>query len=109
MTCPLFIDFTRDCLTKIKHIPRDTFDFCTTERYSECPFFRTINNIGEHCEFIENCVIYARFAVGDFNEFVSMTKAYCLTCENVNCKRYQIRKSGQKPSPDLLPDGSLLK
>jgi hypothetical protein len=35
-----------------------------------------------------------------------MTKAYCLSANSTNCKRFQLRQSGQMPPENLLPDGS---
>jgi hypothetical protein len=52
--------------------------------------------------------MYKHFAIGDFEEFVAITKNYCLSENKVNCKRYQAKKSGKTPPPNLLPDGNFL-
>lgn len=109
MNCPMFVDYTRECIIKIEFIPQDTFNYCNSDRYKECPFFRTLNNIGSHCEYIEACVAYKYFGVGDFEKFVKITKCYCLSENNINCERFILRKSGGVVPEDLLPDGSRIK
>jgi hypothetical protein len=108
MACPLFVDYTRECITEIEVLPADTFNYCLTEFYKECPFFRVIKGISPICEYIKNCPMYAYFKVGDFEKFVKITKEYCLSENNVNCKRYSLRKSGKIPPPNLSPEGDLL-
>jgi len=44
--------------------------------------------------------------VGDFEEFVVITKRYCLSENNLNCQRYILKKQGKPVPKELLPDGS---
>ncbi len=37
MSCPLFIDFTRECITIAKYLPPNTYDFCETEKIYTMP------------------------------------------------------------------------
>jgi len=106
MQCPMFVDYCRECLDKIDFSPQNTFDYCQTDNYKECPFFETLNNIVSHCEFIKKCVAYKYFGVSDFEKFVEITKRYCLSENNVNCERFKLKKSGEVVPESLLPDGS---
>jgi hypothetical protein len=105
MPCPLYADFTRECITKIEVTPDASFDFCNSDRYIECPFYRTIQNIGEFCENIKKCPIYAHFSLGEFEKFLQMTKQYCLSENHVYCQRYKIKKEAKEVPKELLPDG----
>lgn len=108
MGCPMYVDYTRECLQRIGYIPRDTFSYCQTEKFRDCPFYKTINKIGHHCEYIEKCPAYQYFNTGDFEKFVYITEKYCLSGNNVNCERFKLRRSGNEVPASLLPDGSTL-
>lgn len=105
MSCPFYIDYTRECITKIEVTTDASFDVCDSNRYVECPFFRTLQHIGESCENIKNCPIYASFQLGEYERFLQMTKQYCLSKNYVNCKRYQLKKEGREVPRNLLPEG----
>ncbi|MDD5495785.1 MAG: hypothetical protein PHP46_01635 [Candidatus Omnitrophica bacterium] len=110
MNCPMFIDYTRECVEHVKIVPEvNTFKFCTTEHHKECPFYKTIKKIGVVCEYISTCVIYKRLSIVDFDKFMETTKKYCLSKDSVNCQRYITKKSGKTPPDDLLPEGTSLK
>ena len=83
MACPMFINDTRKCITEIKSIPVVTYDFCSSEKYTDCPFFRVPNKIGHTCENIKNCYLYAHFKMKDFKESLEITKKYRLSENNV--------------------------
>jgi len=106
MTCPMYEDYTRRCITAISVTPDASFDFCDSDRYVECPFYRTINNIVTLCENIKKCPAYAHFQLGEFEEFLKLTKQYCLSENKVNCERYKLKKAGKEVPKDLHPDGS---
>jgi len=106
----MYIDYTRECITRIDFYPKNTIDYCASDRYVDCPFYKTLNNIGFCCEFIAKCAAYKYFGVNDFENFVKITRKYCLSEEgSLNCKRYQLRKSGQFVQENLHPDGGELK
>lgn len=108
MECPMFVDYVRECLDKIDFVPRDTFDYCQTDKFKDCPFFKTINNVGPHCECLVKCPAYKNFNIGDFDRFVEIANRYCLSENNVNCERLKLRKSGKEVPEDLMPDGTRL-
>ncbi len=104
----MFVDFTRECVGKVGFEPSaDTYDYCQADKYLKCPFFKTIKNIGTHCDCLEKCAAYNHFKIYDFKKFVKIADEYCLSENNVNCARYKMRKSGQAPPEDLMPDGSI--
>ena len=104
----MFIDYVRECLDKISFAPQDTFDYCPTEAYKECPFFKVIHNMGHRCKYIGKCSIFKYFGVGDFKKFIEITGKYCLSENNVRCQRFEIRETGKEAPEDLLPDGAKL-
>jgi len=106
----MYVDFARECQYKIGFLPMDTKMFCSSVKYRECPFYRTIKNIGHHCKYLEQCPAYEHFDSAHFDDFVSLANKYCL-CEKTNpeCKRYKIRQGGKVPPADLLPDGAYYK
>lgn len=106
MNCPMFVDYTRECLDKIGFLPQNTLGYCQTDKHQECPFYKTLNNIGFHCECVKKCDAYKYFGISDFEKFVEMTKRYCLSKNNINCERFKLRKTGEAVPEDLLPDGS---
>lgn len=106
MECPLFVDCTRECMTEVASLPADTLEFCTTERYVDCPFYRRVKKIGLVCECVSGCPAYDFLKVGDFEEFVLIAKQYCLSENNRQCQRYILRQQGKPVPQDLLPDGS---
>ena len=109
MNCPMFIDYTRECLKGIGFLPSNTLDYCQTDKYKECPFFKTLNNIGVHCECIEKCNAYKYFGIHDFIKFTEIAEKYCLSENKINCERFKLRKSGKEVPVNLLPDGSWVK
>jgi len=106
MGCPMFIDYSRECLDKISFLPSNTLEYCTTEKYKDCPFFKTINNIGFHCECLEKCPADKQFGISDFEKFVYIANRYCLSENNLNCERFKLRKEGKEVPSDLFPDGT---
>ena len=109
MSCPLFVDYTRECTKEIEKLPLDTFDYCTTDRYVDCPFYLLINKKITSCGNIKSCPVYSWFRVGGFQEFIKITNQYCLSDNFIYCKRYILKKSGLKVPDDLFPDGSRIK
>ena len=106
MNCPMFVDFVRECSNKIGFIPNDTYTHCTNDSYKDCLFYKAINNISYHCENIFKCPAFKYFGMNNFKKFEEITQKYCLSENNQNCARYKIKKSGQIPPPNLLPDGN---
>lgn len=109
MECPMHVGHTRACQDKIGFVPINTLQYCVTERYKECPFFKTLNNIGYHCAYLANCPAYKHFQIGDFEIFVEITTKYCLSENNINCERFKLKKTGKEVPEHLLPDGGKIK
>ncbi len=108
MDCELFVDYTRECIKDIGFIPpANSYDYCQADKHIECPFFKTIKKIGPHCDCLEKCAAYNHFRIYNFGKFVEIANEYCLTENNVNCARHKMRKSGQTPPENLMPDGSM--
>lgn len=102
--CPLFVKYVRKCIDNIQMVSEVyTITFCAGGLYKDCPFYRTVNKIGDTCEMIDWCQIYKSLSLDNFKEFLSVTNGYCLSSNNVNCKRYQAKKRGEIPPPDLMP------
>ncbi|MDD2654058.1 MAG: hypothetical protein PHI86_03005 [Candidatus Omnitrophica bacterium] len=107
-SCPLFVDFVRECTKEIVCLPQDTFDYCTTEKFTNCPFYLLIYKKVTGCEYMRKCPVYAQFKSGDFDKLIEITKQYCLFDKFLYCKRYALEKAGMKVPVELLPDGSTL-
>jgi hypothetical protein len=109
MKCPFFIDFVRECVQEIDLVPMvNTTLLCSTERYPECPFYVTLKKTGPVCEMVSQCIMFKKISIEDFSFFIDMTKAYCLSHNNVSCERYKMKKSGSVPPFSLTPDGTTI-
>lgn len=106
MPCPMFIDFTRECVSKNSFVPGNTFGYCQNEMYKDCPFFKVINGLGDNCEFIIQCQLYKDLGMQHFTEFKEVADKYCLK-DYRSCERYKMRKSGIMPPKNLYPDGTI--
>ena len=108
MQCPMFVDYTRECVTQIEYVAWTGIIYCNSEKYKECPFFQAITNPKECCENIKSCKMFQHLALKDSLLFREINDKYCLRKDCVKCKRYQIRKTGVLPPDALMPDGSTL-
>jgi len=108
MECPMYVDYTRECINKIGFLPHNTLEYCTAEKHKDRPFFKTINKIGFHCECLERRPACKQFGISDFEKFVEISEKYCLSENNVNCERFKLRKAGKEVPLNLLPDGTKL-
>jgi hypothetical protein len=105
----MFVDYVRECMdfiTLVKEI--NTTLYCASEQYQNCPFYKSIKKIGCVCEMVSVCPMYKNLSIRDFDRFKEICRNYCLSDNNVNCVRYKMRKSGNTPPPDLMPDGGML-
>lgn len=111
--CPLFVDFTRECIRDIEVYPheitKEMLEFCKTSQYSKCPFYKILQTSEPVCKNIKKCPAFKNFQSEDFDEFVKISNTYCTSPDHTKCKRYIIKES-EKPVPiDLHPDGSVVK
>jgi len=104
----MYVDYTRECLEKIDFLPQNTLAYCETAKHKECPFYRTLNDIGLHCDYVGACAAYKHFGIHDFEQFVKITREYCLSENNVKCERFKLRKAGKAVPEELLPDGNTI-
>ena len=109
MQCPMWVNNTRKCETKIGSPSVDTLMFCTTNRYAECPLYRILNHIGFHCEYLDKCQACEYFRICDFDIFTKAAKKFCLSKKNRDkCARYKLRKQGIIPQLNMHPNGSII-
>ncbi len=109
MSCPEFMDYTRECTSKVEFQTRDIIKFCVSDEYMQCPIYRIIAQEGTTCKNTENCQIYGEVKLANFEKFIAMANQYCVSENCVNCQRYKIKELGDMPPIDLLPDGNTLK
>lgn len=110
MSCPLYKDYTRMCVSEFEDVVRITnFSICASEKYQDCAFYRILHKIEPMCTYAEKCPIYFSLADGGFDALTTMTKNYCFSENYIDCERYKIRKTGKKPPMELYPDGSTFK
>ncbi len=108
MTCPLFIDYTRECVKKYKHVIQvPTFDICQSNNYSECPIYSMISGDAKKCEYTDICDKEISFIGVDFERLKYIGNKYCLHGNERNCAIYKLRKAGKKVPLALSPDGSI--
>jgi len=117
MPCPLFIDFTRECIHKFPDIASiGTYDYCSSDSYKLCPLYKMIVEKSPHCEFIGKCGM-SFIEYFSYPKLVEMYESnpqsfleYCLSDDNkVNCALYKYRKEGKDAPYGLLPDGRKIK
>ncbi|MFH1062463.1 MAG: hypothetical protein V1747_06210 [Candidatus Omnitrophota bacterium] len=110
MQCPMYVDYSRDCQYKIGFLPLDTGLYCSNDKYTQCPFYIAINGLGHVCKYLKQCPTFEHFKAENFDAFIEIANKYCLSEKNNNnCKRFKIRKRGDIPPFDLMPDGSMIK
>jgi hypothetical protein len=117
MTCPYYIDFTRDCIkTYPAIIQYKDFSSCESENYQKCLVYRILQS-EFRCHYLQTCLNMFPEDIPEFfkllnndpaiYEFVTKpTYHYCLSKENhVQCVRYKMRQDGKEPPPGLSPEG----
>ena len=117
MSCPYFVDFTRDCIkTYPAIIQYKDFSACESEGYQKCLVYNILRS-DFRCKYLDTCLNMFPDDIPEFfkllnhdeaiYEFVTKpTYKYCLSKENnVRCVRYKIKEEGKQPPPGLTPDG----
>ena len=108
MGCPMFIDYVRECVDDIENLPGETITFCDSDNYTNCPFYLKSQNKSSTCKNISNCHFFNNFSMESFQDFINITKNYCLSLKHVECVRYTLRESGEKVPDNLSPDGNII-
>jgi hypothetical protein len=112
MVCPLYIDYTRECISEIKVYPKNInqgiLNFCSSKKYLDCPFYKILVVKKNICENILNCSLYKKFQIGDFEKFVEFSNEYCTSKNYLKCKRYIMNKKGLTSPTNLHPNGKII-
>ena len=110
MSCPMYKDFTRECITEFKDvITIANYAICESDKYEEdCPFYKFIKKVEPRCDFVDKCPMYFHVAQGNFQGLINMTKKYCYSEKYTNCARYELKKAGKDVSKGLYPDGNMI-
>ena len=110
MSCPKYVDYTRECIATNEGLAEvASFDFCNSDEYEECPFYKIIEGKVIPCEFIEKCKERQELKPFDFETIKRVSNDFCLSKNKVNCEVYKLYKSGKDVPNGLGPDGSMLK
>ena len=117
MSCPYYIDFTRDCIrTYPAIIQYKDFSSCESENYQKCMIYRILQS-DFRCEYLSTCLNMFPEDIPEFfrllnedpviYEYVTKpTYQYCLSKANhMQCARYKMRQGGKEPPPGFTPDG----
>lgn len=108
MGCPYFIDYARECVEDIRALPEGTITLCDSESYTQCPFYLKKQNNVLSCKHIGMCHFFNHFSMDTFNDFIALTKTFCLSDNHVNCARYNLKEFDKLVPDDLAPDGTRL-
>ncbi len=115
MSCPLYEDYTRNCIKKFKEIVNITsFKICDSENYKECLFYIAIQTPEKNCKYSDNCIktffeSLKEKSLIDVKYFIQTGKKYCLDIENrKKCARYKRYETDKKTITNLLPDGTII-
>ena len=110
MSCPMYIDLTRECAEKFEEIVNiSNFDFCDSDRYKICPFYRNIHEPEKRCEYDDICMRDLTIREPPFEQIMNCANKYCFTENRVNCERYKLMKADKIVPDGLLADGSKIK
>ena len=117
MSCPYFVDFTRDCIkTYPAIIQYKDFSSCESEGYQKCLIYNILRS-DFRCKYLDSCLNMFPDDIPEFFKLLNQdetiyafvtkpTYHYCLSKDNnVRCARYKIKKEGKQPPPGLTPDG----
>ena len=117
MSCPYYVDFTRDCIkTYPAIIQYKDFSSCESERYQKCLVYAILKS-DFRCQYLDTCLNMFPEDIPDFFKLLNENQAiydfvtkptyqYCLSKQNYqHCVRYKIKEDGKEPSPGLTPDG----
>ena len=120
MSCPLFVDFTRECVGKFPELVYiTTYDICESNRYDkDCPLYLIIVEGKKPCEFFRKCFkqfikkedyLKSKIPNGHTLFREKELQIFCFNEQNrKNCKIYQLYNEGNDDIPlDLIPSGHL--
>jgi hypothetical protein len=110
MSCPLYKDFTRGCVTEFSDLVNAAdFNYCDSgEGYKTCPFYRIINKEVTVCEYSTFCRKNQSYAALGMEKITEIAVKYCFSENKVNCEIYKLRKEGKEVPNNLLADGKTM-
>ena len=119
MVCPLYVDFTRECITKFPDfLVFPTFDLCGSENYKECLAYLIVTSPFV-CQYLTICgneyrknlpkIITQMIGEKETREiYYKIIVQYCVSQENhAKCAKYKLLSEGKIPPITLFPDGSV--
>lgn len=117
MSCTLFKDGIRNCQLKFSLLVKDVpLDFCYSNEYHFCPFYKIIVDKDEYCENLEECGYRLhrlnsalRHDTNIYKKIMYLVFEYCLSTNKESCERLKLMEKGKKIPNSLLQDGSYLK
>lgn len=118
MSCPLYVDFTRECISKFPDfLVFPTFDLCKSDDYKECLAYLIISSPFT-CPYLITCgkeykknipkIITKLLGEKETRDiYYKYTSQYCISQENhVTCAKYKLLSEGKTPPINLFPDGT---
>lgn len=109
MTCPMYKDYTRECVTSYESaIKVFSFDICDSDNYNECPLYNIITNKVEYCEYTHKCDEEMNFGSLDFEHIKDIATNFCFYGNKKKCAIYKLRKAGKKVPKGLQSDGKII-
>ena len=107
VSCPMYNDLTRECAENFEEVINiSNFEFCDSDRYEKCPFFRFLNEPEKCCEYSDNCLHGKTIWASPFERILWVANTYCFSENKVNCERYKVMKADKALPEDLGADGS---
>lgn len=111
MSCPLFVDYTRECVEIYPEIVQiSSYDICQSNNYETCPVYIMIKSPEKNCENTVKCyVTFFKFNLEiSIEKLTEIAEKYCFNEENrEKCEIYKIIESGDEIPRGLLGDGSI--
>lgn len=117
MSCPYFVDFTRDCIrTYPVIIQYKDFSSCGSETYTKCLVYHILQS-DFRCQYLNTCLNMFPDDIPEFFRLLNQDPAIYefvtkptyqdrLSKENhTQCVRYKLKQEGKEPQPGLTPDG----
>ncbi len=114
MSCPLLKEYTRECIEHFESlISFSDYEFCESEGYHDCIFYRTIKDPEHTCKYANRCTrLHFDMPTEEFTlslkDLNLMGKNFCFTENRSHCAIFKEFEAGRKVSPFLHPDGSMV-
>jgi len=109
MSCPLYKDFTREC---VKHYNRilqfSSYNICESDNYDECPLYNIINKKVQCCEYTPACDEKMDFGNWDYEYLKYVANNFCFYGRKGDCAIYKLRTEKKAIPRALQPDGRMI-